>query len=891
MREWLEKLWRRVRHFRDDRDIGDELRVHLEMLAEDHLASGVSPAEARRRARVQLGRPALVVERVRDQEFITALEGWYRDLLLGLRALRKSPVFCLTAILTLALGIGANTAVFTLLDAIVLRSLPVRDAHRLARIRVISATSRESAVFALPYPMFQLFRRQQRSFSEISAWLNYRVSMADRDGALRVHNANFVSGDAFAALGINPYLGRLLGPADDASDTPASGWPMVLGYGFWQDHFGGDGGIVGQPIKVSGAVATVVGIAPPEFRGLAAGSDCNLYLPIHAFRKVVFGRDDLDSPNTWTFCGALGRLRPGVSLDQASAEIAVHQKQLLELVPPQLQHLPFYEKATFRVESARTGFPSFFGRTYTQPLYLMQGLVAVVLLLCCVNVGGLMMSQVYARRHEFAVRTAIGAARWRLIRQYLTESLVLASAGAALGAAVAWSLNNSLLHFFRHPMIGEWMSVQPDRTVLAVTASCALLATVFFGLLPALRAGRADPGVLLKSRTAAAQRGTAGRAFVPIQVALSVVLVTLATLLSQSLARLRSEHTGFDAEHVTIQTAPFNLLLKNGDARLDLYQHMVDRIEQMPGVDAAAVTWQTPVTGIEPFGGFQALSAGEHPPEDPHMPYNDVGPGYFRTMKTPILAGREFARNERERNICIVNQAAAIFLFPRQRAIGGYVRGADTTCRVIGVAADAKFANLNEAPPRTIYFPLTKDTIPNGNLVFLIHSATKAEAIAAYRKALAENAPTVPLVIFVTLAEQMDAALGSQTLITMTSDFFGGVALLLSAIGLYGLLASSVTQRTGEIGVRIALGAQPRRVLWMIVADALRLVGAGVLLGGIGLAFAVRLVRDMLYGVSAFDPLTWTATAAVLAVVGLAAALLPAWRAASVDPARVLRAE
>jgi hypothetical protein len=310
------------------------------------------------------------------------------------------------------------------------------------------------------------------------------------------------------------------------------------------------------------------------------------------------------------------------------------------------------------------------------------------------------------------------------LRQFLTESFVLASAGTALGVTVAWYGNDFLLHFFRHPMIGQWMSVHPDRTVLLVTALCALLTTVSFGIWPALRAGRTDPGILLKSRTAGARRRATGRAFIPFQVALSLALVTMATLLSQSLLRLRSEHTGFDVRHVTIQTAPFNLLPQKGDAKLDLYQRMVDRIEQMPGIESAAVTWQTPMTGRQATAAFQAL-IGPNPPEDSHMAYNNVGPESFRTMKTRILAGREFEKSERETNGCIVNEAAAKSLFPHHQPIGSYVRSTDEkqfpeglTCRVVGVAEDAKFASLREPPPRTIYLPLTRNTIPNGNLVF-----------------------------------------------------------------------------------------------------------------------------------------------------------------------------
>ena len=326
---------------------------------------------------------------------------------------------------------------------------------------------------------------------------------------------------------------------------------------------------------------------------------------------------------------------------------------------------------------------------------------------------------------------------------------------------------------------------------------------------------------------------------------------------------------------------------------------MVDRLEQMPGMRAAAVTWQTPMTGVLVTSRFGAVTQNPDPPEDPHMAYNAVGPGYFRAMNTHILEGREFQKNERSPNVCIVNRAAANFFFPHEQALGRYVRAKDpedfpepVTCRVIGIAENAKFSNVREAPPRTIYFPISVKTLNDaGTLVFLMNSGTRTQAIAGYRQALSEIAPSVPLVIFATLRDQMDAALGSQRLITASSNLFAGLALFLSAIGLYGLLASSVEQRGGEIGVRMALGARRGMVLRMILKEALGLVAAGVLLGGIALFFAVRFIQNMLFDVSAFDPASLAVSMLLLAIVALAAALPPALRAASVDPMVALRGE
>jgi len=377
------------------------------------------------------------------------------------------------------------------------------------------------------------------------------------------------------------------------------------------------------------------------------------------------------------------------------------------------------------------------------------------------------------------------------------------------------------------------------------------------------------------------------------------VLVVLASLLSQSVIKLRGERTGFDLDHVTIQTSPLFVLQRKGDAQLDLYQRMVDRLMEMPSVDAAAATSQTPMTGQKITADFRAVADGPTSPEDTQMAYNDVGPGYFRTMKTRMVAGREFEKNERQLNVCILNQAAAGFFFPHEQAVGRYVRNRVTpefpdqvACQVVGLAEDAKFYDVRQGPPRTIYLPLSRERIDNlGNLVFLIHSPTKGQAIAAFRTTLSEIAPTVPLVIFVTLREQMDAALGSQELITLLANFFGVLVLLLSALGLYGLLSASVTQRSNEIGLRVALGATRGMVLRMVLNEALRLLGWGLLLGVMALFFTTRFVVAMLHGVSAYDPLTLAVVAGTLVIVTILAAMAPALRAAGLDPIEALRAE
>ncbi|MGH9675118.1 MAG: FtsX-like permease family protein, partial [Bryobacteraceae bacterium] len=402
-----------------------------------------------------------------------------------------------------------------------------------------------------------------------------------------------------------------------------------------------------------------------------------------------------------------------------------------------------------------------------------------------------------------------------------------------------------------------------------------------------------------KSRTASGARQIAGRLFIPLQVGLALVLVVLASCFSQTLNRLRTENTGFDVDRVTIQTAPFHVLKLDAEAKLVLYQRMVDRLESLPGVASAAVTWFTPMTGYQATAAFHALTDKPTAVEDSQMSFNQVGPGYFRTMSTSILDGRAFERQDRKRDVCILNQAAAAYFFGREQAIGRFVTSSDKTafpeglgCRVIGVAENAKFSSLREPPPRTIYFPVTPPVVgTNRNLVFLINAPNKMTAMAAYRTAARELAPGLPMVGFFTLREQMDAALGSDRAITLMSNFFSAVALFLSAVGLYGLLSASVAQRRAEIGVRMALGARRSTVLWMILSDGLRLLAAGGALGLLGLAASARFVEGLLYGVSPFEPLRLAAIAGVLIVVTLVSGLIPASRACMTDPIRALRAD
>lgn len=888
--------------FRKDQieaELDEELQFHLARVVERNVQAGMTRREARLAALKEFDGMAQSKEECRDARGVRWIEEAGQDFRYGLRMLRNSPVFCLTSILTLAIGIGANTAIFTLVHGLFLKALPVAEPGRLARISLSARVpGREDVDAGIPWPMYQELRRTQRSFTDLAAFIFGDVSMADREGVNRPQSALLMTGNAFEVLGLKTHLGRGLTPQDDVPGGSREGWPIVLSYAFWNSHFGGDPAVIGKRIEVSKALAIVIGVTSPGFEGVTPGRPARVFAPMQFF-TILTDNQELNSPTSGVFCRPIGRLKPGLGLARANADIAARQRDLIDrFIPAQSVPSALFEKLSLLVSSARSGVFSISNNWYARPLLLIQGLVTIVLLLCCVNVGGLLLSKASAREHEFAVRASLGAGRSRLVRQYLTESFTLAAAGALLGGAAAWYGNQFLLKFFIHTNSQEGLQVTPDMTVFLTAAVCAVITTLLFGAIPAWRAGRSDPGGLLKSRTPTRlRRRIGGRALVPVQVAASIVLVASAGLLSRSLLRMHSEDVGYDIKHITITCAQFQHLPEKDDALLDLYQRMVDRLNRSPGVESAAVTWFTPMTNDMAIARFQAVSGGSASIEDSRMAWNVVGPGYFKTMQTQILRGREFNPNERRSDVCVLNQSAAQYLFPGADPIGQYVQTSDVrrfpkpvACRVIGVAEDAKYASPREQPPRTLYFALHKENL-YGNLVFLMRSAKERTAAAAYQKALSEIAPNTPLLRFVTLEKQMDDSMGSQRLITLLVNLFGGLAIFLSAIGVYGLLTSSVAERTYEIGLRIALGAQRSSVLWMILNESLGLLAIGILLGTPAFLVSVRLIQEMLYGVSRFDPLNLIGAGAVIAVVILLAALAPAIRAASIDPMKALRAE
>lgn len=888
---WLRRVFFRER-LRSELD--EEMRQHLEERTEALIAAGVAPEQAARQARRALGNVALYQERSAEVWQWSWLESLWADLRFALHQLRKTPGYTLTAVLTLAIGIGANAAIFTLIDDAMLRTLPVAQPHELVNIGLQFPGTNQMGN-AIPLALIDRMDGHTGALRQLSAWGVNMVSLPDDQHTLRSIAAAMYSGGMFATLGVHPYLGRLLGPADDVPGGPEGGWPVVLDYGFWKSRFHSDPGVIGTRMRISGQPAIIVGVLPRAFQGLAPLQPFDVYFPAH-FQSVLAGTPDQDPylhPQE-NFMLALGRLKPGASLSSLNAELAAESATLKQAtMPAAMLASPPMRKALLTAQSGSRGLLGL-GPEYARSLLLLQGLVLVVLLLCCINLAGLQMARMQARQHEFAVRSALGAGRARILQQCLVESLLLAVAGAGLAAALAWESTGMLSSYLAAPGAVAPPTLRPNAAVLLWAMGLALITTLLFGLVPGLFAGRTPPALVLKAK-ASNRRGNTlrQRLFVPAQLALALVLVFAAGLFAETLLRLREQPMGFNPQQITEVTAQFTALKKSHAELFALYRQMVESLRTSPGVEAAAYTWYTPVTGGE---GKLDAAAGATPQAKHTIAFNMVGDGYFSTIGTRLLSGRGFTQQDRDDSTCVLNVAAARLLFGRDSALDAIVKtvvpqiNPNVSCRVVGMAENARYASLREPAPPTLYLPIYDGSLDmNGNLVFLIRSQTDSEAISAYRAALARYAPDTGYMIFLPMRQQVNDSLGSERLIALLSSGFALIALALSAIGLFGMLSLQVQQRLPELGVRLALGATRQHVVGLVVRQAMDMVGMGMLAGALLAVLASALVRRFLYGVSAWDPAVGLGALAALMLAALAAVLLPAQRAAALDPNEVLR--
>ncbi|MGO8733775.1 MAG: ADOP family duplicated permease [Terriglobia bacterium] len=900
---WIYKLPLRVRSvFRKSRvehELTDELRFHLEKLAEEYAAKGMTPEEARYAALRELGGVEQIKEECRDMRRVSWIENLIQDVRYGLRMLAKSPGFTIMAVLTLALGIGANTAIFSLIDTVMLRALPVQKPEELMQILLYQPRWGAEASPIFTNPLWEQVRDRQDVFSGAFAWHSEPFDLT-RGGAVQNANGLYVSGGYFPTLGVRAAAGRLFGPSDDQRGCPAV---AVLSYNFWQSHYGGAESAIGGTISLDHEPFQIIGVSGPGFFGTEVGQKFDVAAPLCA-TAIYDGKESrLDQRSRW-WLRVGGRVKRGISPKQVIARLSVLSPAIASAALPQdwrPEEQQNFLKLSLIASPAATGV-SVLRRQYKEPLNVLMAVVGLVLLIACANIASLMLARAAARNKEIAVRQALGASRWRLIRQLLTECLMLSATGALLGLLFARWGSALLVRYLSTARDHVFLDLSPDGRVLAFTAACAVLTGLLFGVLPALRSTRVTLTAAMKGRgyTVAHERLHSGKWIVASQVALSLVLLVAAGLFLRSFAKLVMLDIGFDRHNVLLVSTNLKSANVPEGQRSAIYEEIEGRLRALPGVVSASRSWNTPISGYEWDQYIQADSPNPPTGEASDTCLNSISPTYFKTLHTPILAGRDF--NDRDTKtspwVAIVNQTMANKFYPGLNPIGRYFRAEGPPgnvappIQIVGVVKDSKYGSLREKTYPTAFFPVTQQA-PRHDAEenFELRTATPPSSlISAVQKAVAGVNREISLE-FRTLAAQVDDSMVEERLLALLSGFFGGLALLLATIGLYGTLSYLVEQRQTEFGVRMALGAQASSILRLVMRDVIFVLIAG-LAAGIGISLAVvRLVQNMLFGVAARDTLTLAAAVLTLSAVALIAAYLPARRATKVDPMVVLRNE
>jgi predicted permease len=814
----------------------------------------------------------------------------------ALRGFRKTPLFTAVALLTLTLAIGANTALFTLLNALVLRDLPVRDPGSLVLLRTITGANNDGA-FSLP--MFREIAARQRSFSAVIGWMSSGVLNVEVDREVKRAAFATVTGNYFSELGVRPVVGRLLSDMDDDLARLHAAPVAVLGYSFWQRQYGGDPNVIGRSIRAEGVSLTIVGVAPRDFSGFNLVFEPDLTMPLTLLPPLLHIMDSAFTTGWTSPIRITGRLRPGVTIDQARAELMTIWPAIREqVVPPSYAGVQRERFLATRVDvaSAAKGIEPRLRARYTQPLVIVFGIAALVLLIACVNLASLMLARAAGRTHELAVRLALGAGRWRLARQMLVEGVLLSSAGAALGVGFAYWISDAIVAvMFRDYLVPAGLDTTPDARVLAFTIALALVAAIVFSLASAWRAmhGSAIEALQQNTRTSSGTRRTS-TVLVAAQVSLSLVLLTNAGLLVRSLQEIRAVHSGMQSDDVFVAYAAAPA---GGYAPGDndvYYQEVIQRLLAVPGVERASISLTKPAGG----GSGQTTPVATVADTDllghgAAVIRSAVAPGFFDALGIATLSGRDFSWRDTSnaRRVAIVSQSLARTLFGQTSAIGQRIRVGvrpdDQDVEVVGIVSDARLYDLRSSNLLAAYVPALQD--PNADYKYFVIRGRNVSRLDVTRsieslgREQLGNAETLSYITGRTLLqERMTAALAA---------FFGALALMLAAVGLYGLMSYTVTQRRREISIRVALGADPRRVMIGIVGDGLMVTLAGVAAGFAAALATVQLVKSLLFGITAYDPATLLAAPTSLIVIAVIACLFPAARAARVDPALALRAE
>ncbi|HVP00404.1 MAG TPA: ABC transporter permease [Bryobacteraceae bacterium] len=826
------------------------------------------------------------------------LQNLYQDARHGLRLLLLNPGFALVAIISLALGIGANTAIFQLLDAVRLRMLPVQHPEQLATVRIdpFSGSGRFSTRYPqITNPQWELIRAQQQAFSGIFAWAPEQINLA-RGGEIRMANVIWVSGEFFDVLGVTPEAGRLLNTADDKRGCAAH---AVASDGFARRQYGVPGAALERLLTLDGHPVDIVGVTRPEFFGVEVGRTFDVAIPICADPIIRGEGARLDVRNDW-WLSIMGRLKPGWTVERASAQMTAISPALFEAtLPPtyQADDAKTYLADKLKAFPAENGF-SELREDASKPLWILLALAGLVLLIACANLANLMLARASAREKEIAVRLALGASRGRLIRQLLSESLLLACAGSLCGVALAGVLSRVLVAMISTGQDAVFLDLSADNRMLAFTAALAVFTCILFGLAPALRATRSSPAASMRASgrglTTSRERFGLRRALVVAQVALSLVLLVGALLFTGSLRNLMNLNAGFRQDGILLTNLGFASLRVPKERRLEYRRQIIDKIRAIPGVAGAAHADIVPLSGSA--WRQQIRIDGK---KQPGSFLTRVTPGYFATLETPILAGRDFNDHDVATavQVAIVNEAFAKKYYGGANPLGkifgleGDKGQPDKPFEVVGLVKNTKYQSLREEPETVAFFPEGQDKTPGEYANILIRSSLPLSGVmTAVKRSVAEISPEIDIEFHPFRTQIMDGLLQERLMATL-SGFFGALAAVLAVVGLYGVISYMVARRTNEIGIRMALGADQGGIVRMILREALLLVGIGVVVGtGLSLA-AGRAAASLLFGLKPYDPPTLLFAVFALGAVAVAASYIPARRAAGVDPVVALHEE
>jgi putative ABC transport system permease protein len=908
---WIYKLPLRLRSIfrkrRVESDLNEELCFHLEKLIEENVAKGMDAEEARYAAQREFGGIEQMKEEGRDSWGVRFINELSQDLRYGLRQLRRNPGFTAVAVLTLALGIGANTAIFSVVNALMLRVLPVRAPEQLVAIgnpmHVHSWSNGTPRTDIFSYPLYCQVRDHNSVFSSVLASSHIDSLQIRIDGGAEKARGRLVTGNYFETLGVEPLLGRTFTSEEDR--VPGSDPAVVISYGYWRDRFSGDPAAIGRTVRLNNYPFTIIGVTPPGFYGEVVGDRPELWVPMMMEPEVLPGRDFLETPDISTLL-LMGRLRPGVTLPQARENVtAVVKRALIESLSARLtaDDRSAMRTMKFNVEVSPGGRGlSRLREEFSTPLLLLMCLVGAVLLVACVNVANLMLARSTARHREFAVRLAIGAGRGRIFRQVMTEVMLLAFAGGLLGLLVARWASAALVALASRGSTNR-LALGLDWRVLTFVASVCLLVGLLFGLAPALRSLKPDLDSALKegSRGTSGGWGRADRILVGSQIALGVLVLMASALLVRSLRKLQEVDLGYSRDHLVLARVDLITSGYKGPQILDETRKLLDGLASLPGVRSVTVSSNGLFSGDESsddisIPGFTPIRKG-----DLHAADDEVGPDYFSTIGVPIVLGREINQQDFQSGarVIVVNESFAKFYFGRRNPLGQKVYIADTDhpgqppFQIVGVARDVRDHGIRAAVRRRVYAPMSGATFDlEGAPNFEIRAAGNPRAlVGSVRKKILDLDPDVIVDSIETADNLVTNSVTPQVLVAKLSALFGVLVLALVFVGVYGTLSYRVAGRTREIGVRMALGATRRDVLWMVAREACLMLLVGVVVGVSGGIAAIRLFRSMLFGVSAADPISIGASAAILAVISLIAAVVPARRAAKVDPMVALRYE